>query len=175
MMSTLMAVAVASVLLITTGCIAPEKARRSLDLSVLIVIASAFGISNAVVNSGLADLVAEEVIVAVAFLGPLAVLAVLYLVSTVITELLSNAAAAALLVPVALSTAEYLDRDPRPYVIAVCVAAATSFITPFSYQTNMMVYGPGGYKFGDFVRMGVPMTLLMFIVTMVMVPLIYGL
>lgn len=175
MMSTLMAVAVASVLLITTGCLAPEKARRSLDLSVLIVIASAFGISNAVVNSGLADLVAEEVIVSVAFLGPLAVLAVLYLVSTVITELLSNAAAAALLVPVALSTAEFLERDPRAYVIAVCVAAGTSFITPFSYQTNMMVYGPGGYKFGDFVRMGVPMTILMFIVTMIMLPLVYGL
>lgn len=174
-MSTLMAVTVASVLMITTGCLGPEKARRSLDLSVLIVIATAFGISNAVVNSGLADLVASEVIGSVAFLGPLVVLAVLYMVSTVITELLSNAAAAALLVPVALSTAEYIDRDPRPFVIAVCVAAATSFITPFSYQTNMMVYGPGGYKFGDFVRMGVPMTVLMFIVTMAVVPLVWGL
>lgn len=174
-MSTFMAVTVAAVLMIVTGCIGPEKARRSLDLSILIVIATAFGISNAVVNAGLADIVAVEIIGSVAFLGPLVVLAALYLVSSLITELLSNAAAAALLVPVALSTADYIDQDPRPFVIAVCVAVATSFITPFSYQTNMMVYGPGGYKFGDFVRMGVPMTILMFIVTMIIVPMLWAL
>lgn len=173
-MSTLMAVTVASVLMITTGCIRPERARQALDLSVLIVIATAFGLSSAVVNSGLADVVAKDLIGSFASFGPLVVLAILYLVATCITELLSNAAAAALLVPVALSTAEFLERDPRAYVIAVCVSAATSFITPFSYQTNLMVYGPGGYKFTDFVRLGVPMTILMFIVTMIVVPLVYG-
>lgn len=100
-------------------------------------------------------------------------LVVLYLVSTLITELLSNSAAAALLVPVALSTAQLTEGDPRPYIMVVCISAATSFIVPFSYQTNLMVYGPGGYKFSDFVRMGVPMTLIMFVVTMIVVPLVY--
>lgn len=172
-MPTVMAAAVASILMVLTGCLSSERARSSLDLSVIIVIASSFGISKAVVNSGLADLVAQEVIGSVAVWGPMALLVVLYLVSTVITELLSNSAAAALLVPVALSTAQMMDSDPRPYIMVVCISAATSFIVPFSYQTNLMVYGPGGYRFSDFVRIGVPMTLIMFIVTMIVVPLVY--
>ena len=172
-MSTVMAAAVATILMVLTGCLTPDRARGSLDLSVLIVIASSFGVSRAVVNSGLADIVARELIGSVASWGPIAMLMVLYLVSTLITELLSNSAAAALLVPVALSTAQLMESDPRPYIMVVCISAATSFIVPFSYQTNLMVYGPGGYKFSDFVRVGVPMTLIMFVVTMIVVPLVY--
>lgn len=174
-MSSFMASTVAATLMVVTGCIAPDKARRSVDLSILMLIAAAFGVARAVVNVGLADLVAENLIGSVAFLGPFAVLATLYFISAVTAELLSHAASAALLVPVALSTAHFIDADPRPYVIAVGVAVATSFITPFSYQTNMMVYGPGGYRYTDFVRIGVPMSLLTFAVAMIVIPLAYGL
>src|SRR5699024_92388 len=132
-----------------------------------ILIAAAFGVARAVVNVGIADLIAENIIGSVAVLGPFAVLVALYLVSALAAELLNHAAAAALIVPIALSTANYIDRDPRPYIIAVTIAVATSFITPFSYQTNVMVYGPGGYRFTDYVRMGTPMFLVTFTVTMI--------
>lgn len=174
-MSPFMASSVAAVLMVVTGCISPDKARRSVDLSIIILIAAAFGVAKAVVNVGLADLIAQHVIGSVAFLGPFAVLVTLYLVSALTAELLSHAAAAALIVPIAISAANYIDRDPRAFVIAVCIAVATSFITPFSYQTNVMVYGPGGYRFTDYMRIGIPMSLLTFTVTMIVVPLVYGL
>lgn len=174
-MTPFMASTLAAASMIVSGCISPDKARRSLDLSVIVLIAAAFGVARAVVNVGLSDAIAEYLIGSVAFLGPFAVLAVLYLVAIGTTEVLGHAAAAALLVPIAVSTADFIDRDPRSYVIAICIAVGASFITPYSYQTNMMVYGPGGYRFGDYVRIGIPMSLLTFVVAMIVVPLVYGL
>lgn len=173
-MSVLMSVAVAALLMVLTGCLRPDKARRSIDLSIVIMIASSFGLSRAVVNSGVADLVATSMIGSFADLAPWVVIASLYLVTAATTEIMSNNAAAALVFPIAISTAEFLERDPRPYAIAVCVAASMSFVTPFGYQTNLMVYGPGGYRFTDFVRIGIPMLLLSFTVAMVVIPLVWG-
>jgi di/tricarboxylate transporter len=88
----------------------------------------------------------------------------------VVTETLSNAAAAALVFPVALATAKGLGVDPRPFAVAVTVAASMSFVTPLGYQTNLLVYGPGGYRFSDFTRVGLPLTLLVFVVSMICIP-----
>lgn len=174
-MSPFMASTTAAMLMVVTGCISPDKARRSVDLSILILIAAAFGVARAVVNVGIADMVAENVIGVVAAWGPFAVLCAIYILSAAAAEVLNHAAAGALLVPIAISSAKFIDTDPRPYVIAVTIAVATSFITPFSYQTNVMVYGPGGYRFTDYVRIGVPMFLLTFLATVIVVPLVYGL
>ena len=150
----------AAALLVTTGCLSTVSARRSIDLSVLIVIAAALGIGKAVESTGLAALVAENLVAVVAPYGAFAVLLAVMLLTNLFTELVTNKAAAALFFPVALAAAALIDADPRPFMISVAVAAAASFATPLGYQTNLIVYGPGGYKFSDFLKIGVPMNLL---------------
>ena len=164
----------AAVLLIWFRCIRPAEARRSVDLSVLLIIASAFGIAAAVTNSGLAEALGGTLVGTVGDAPPWVALAAIYIATAVATEALSNAAAAALIVPIALSTAEQLNRDPRPFAVAVAIAASMSFVTPVGYQTNLIVYGPGGYKFSDFMRVGLPMAILCFVVAMVVIPWVWG-
>lgn len=166
--------AAAAVLLIGAGSIRPASARRSVDLSVLLIIASAFGVSAAVASSGLADGVATVLAHALENWKPWLSLAVVYLLTMACTEILSNNAAAALVLPIAIATAEQLDRDPRPYAVAVAISASLSFLTPFGYQTNLLVYGPGGYRFWDFARVGVPLALVCFVVAMIAIPMRWG-
>lgn len=169
---TALAAATAAMVLMFGRAVRPASARKEIDLSVLTVIAASFGISIAIVNSGLAGVLAGGVVGLVGHDQPLAILAVLYITTAIITELLSNNAAAALMMPIAVTAAETVARangiEPAPhaYAIVVAVAASLSFITPIGYQTNLMVYGPGGYRFTDFARLGVPLTILCFFVTM---------
>jgi len=178
---TVLAAALAVVALLVTRCVRPVTARKSLDLTVLVVIACSFGLSNAVVNSGLAAAVAGFVLDVFGDYRPWVILAVVYILTSVFTEILSNNAAAALITPIAISTAVQIaaikgsDPDPRPYAIAVAIAASKSFITPIGYQTNLMVYGPGGYKFTDFARIGVPMAILCFAISMIIIPIFWPL
>lgn len=104
---------------------------------------------------------------------PMVMLACLYLVTMVLTEILSNNAVAALMIPIALGIAAEAGAAPRPFVIAVTVAASAAFATPIGYQTNTYVYGIGGYKFADFVRVGVPLNLLCFAVSMIVIPRVW--
>lgn len=174
---TSLAASVAAMLMVFARCVRPASARRAIDLSVLVVIAASFGVGNAIVNSGLASVVAEGVIGSVGVDNPLMILATIYLVTMAVTELLSNNAAAALVMPIAVTTAESIAAatgappNPHPYAIVVAVAASLSFITPIGYQTNLMVYGPGGYRFFDFARLGIPLSILCFVVTMTMMHL----
>ena len=163
------AVAAASLLFIFTRCVRPEEARRSINVSILVVIASALAMSKAVVRSGLADMIAEVTVNLLGGWSNLAVLFFLYALTTLLTEVLSNTAAAALVVPVALSVAEVMQTDPRLLAITVTVAASMSFITPLGYQTNLLVYGPGGYRFVDFARIGIPMAMVCGSVALAMV------
>lgn len=178
---TVQAAAVAVVLLLVLGAVRPQAARRSLDLNVLVVVASSFGISQAAVNSGLAQTVATFVLDLVGGGGPLAAIAVVWILTAIFTEVLSNNAAAALMFPIALAmgqqsaAASGVPLDPTPWAATVALAASMSFITPIGYQTNLMVYGPGGYRFGDFSRIGVPMALLCFFTAMVCIPLVWDL
>jgi di/tricarboxylate transporter len=175
-----LAALVAATLLIVTGCVSPASARRGVDLSVLAVIGAAFGVSAAVRNSGLADAVAEAVVM-MAGTSPLWMLLGIYLITALFTEVLTNNAAAALAVPLAFSLAARMGEatgvqvDPRPFVMAVAIAASTAFITPIGYATNLMVYGPGGYRFRDFVRVGVPMWTVCCITALITIRWVYGL
>ena len=105
--------------------------------------------------------------------GPLGALAMVYILTNLLTELLTNNAAAALLFPIALSTAAKLGLDPRPFAVVVAVAASGGFVIPIGYQTHMMVYGPGGYRFSDFLRIGLPLNLLLWLVCAALIPVLW--
>ena len=155
----LASVSIAAVILILSKCITPHEARKSVEWNVLLIIASSFGIAKALENSGVAYFLANNLIVVVGSLGILGILAGVYFMTSLYTEIITNNAAAALLFPIALSAASQAGLDPRPFLIAVALAGSASFATPLGYQTNLMVYGPGGYKFKDFLKIGIPMNI----------------
>lgn len=166
------AILVAMVLLLTRTVTIVE-ARRSIELNVLIVIAASFGISQALLKTGAASFLAHGVIDAVGRLGPVGLLAAIYFVTMLLTELITNNAAAALVFPVAMSAASQAGLDPKPFAIAIAMAASASFSTPIGYQTNLMVYGPGGYRFTDFMKVGIPLNLICMAVAVTMIPLVW--
>lgn len=165
----------AAVLMVLGKILTPSEARGAVNMDVLLMIACSFGVAAAIERSGLANLIATSLVEASIGWGPVAVLAALVLVEIFLTELLSNNAALALIFPIALSAAEVMGVDPRPFVVAVTIAASASFMTPMGYQTNLMVLGPGGYRFRDYVRMGTPLNLLVGMGTVVLVSLYWGL
>ena len=162
----------AAAVVICTHCITPNEARKSIEWESLFLIAASFGIARAMEKTGLAELIAHSTISA-AGEHPQALLAAIYLVTMVFTELMSNNAAAVLVFPIAWQTAADLGVNPMPFVMAVTVAASCGFATPMGYQTNLMVYGPGGYKFSDYVRFGGPLNLLVMAITVLLAPLIW--
>jgi di/tricarboxylate transporter len=155
----LASVCIAAVILIVSKCITPQEARKSVEWSVLLIIASSFGIARALDNSGVAYFLANKLILVVGSLGVLGILAGVYFMTSVYTEIITNNAAAALLFPIAFSAATQAGVDPRPFLIAVALGGSACFATPLGYQTNLMVYGPGGYKFKDFMKIGIPMNI----------------
>ncbi len=169
----LLAVSLAAMILVISGTISPYSARNSIDWKVILVIASAFGIAKGMLNSGVASFLANQVITLSDSLGPIGMIAVIYFMTSFYTEIITNNAAAALIVPVAISVSKTTGLDPIPLMVTVAIAASASFATPIGYQTNLMVYGPGGYKFRDFLKIGVPMNLLMGVVAVMLIYFIY--
>ncbi len=167
------AAVLAAMILLITRCVTVVEARRSIELNVLIVIASALGISKALEQTGAAAFLAHSLIGLADGAGPLGLLAVIYLLTSVATEVITNNAAAALLFPIAVATAAQAGLDPKPFVIAIAIGASASFATPIGYQTNLMVYGPGGYRFQDFLKVGIPLNLLFMAVTVFVIPLVW--
>ncbi len=159
--------------LIAFGCISPGDARRSIDWQVLVTIAASFGVGTALHKSGAAEAVAGLLFEVTKSMGPLGALATLYFMGSVVMEVLTNNAAAVLMFPICLATAKQFDADPRPFVIALALAASASFMTPIGYQTNMMVYGPGGYKFTDFFRVGALLNLVLGIIAIILIPIFW--
>jgi di/tricarboxylate transporter len=166
---------VAATALVVTKVLTASQARSAVDLDVLVVIAASFGLGAAIQSSGLAALLGRGVVGGVSHLGPVAVLAAVVVCTMILTELITNNAAAVLLFPVAMATAAQLELNPRAFAVAVTIAASTSFVTPIGYQTNTMVYGMGGYRFGDFVRLGLPVTLVSLAAIVIFVPLFWPL
>ncbi len=164
---------VAAVLLVVTKVLSPLEARRAIDIEVIVVIASAFGLAAAMQSSGLAQTLATGLVDVFGGLGDRGVLLGLVLATVVLTELVTNNAAALLMLPIAVSAATASGLDPRGAAIAVAIAASASFLSPIGYQTNMMVYGPGGYRFGDYARLGWPLTLLVVVVTVALTPVVW--
>ncbi len=150
----------AAILLLITRTITPGEARQMIDLRVLLIIAASLGIAAALEKSGLAAFLAQAVVQLSDHSGPLGVLAAVYLITSLYATVITSNATAALVFPIALFAANSANLNARPFAIAVAVAAAASFATPISYQTNLMVYGPGGYKFKDFLKIGIPLQIL---------------
>ncbi|WP_119841397.1 SLC13 family permease [Salinibacter ruber] len=150
----------AALLMILAGCIRPAEAQRALNVQVLVVIAAALGIGKAIETIGLATATAQGVLSVAEPFGPVAVLVALYLLTNLLTEIITNNAAAVLMLPVAMAAASSLGAPPVAFGVLVAVAASASFLTPIGYQTNLMVMAPGGYRFSDYARVGWPVTLL---------------
>jgi di/tricarboxylate transporter len=164
---------VASLALIGFRILSPDEARRSIDLEVIGVIASAFGLAAAVETSGLATTVADGLVSLFSPIGGHGVLLGLVVTTVVLTELITNNAAALLMFPIAISAAATAGLDPRGAAIAVAISASASFLTPIGYQTNTMVYGPGGYRFSDYVRLGAPLTIVTIATIVWLVPVFW--
>ncbi|HKM92444.1 MAG TPA: SLC13 family permease [Prolixibacteraceae bacterium] len=165
--------AIAAVMMAVLKIFPPKKYTQAISWDVLITIASAFAISKALMNSGAAEQVARVSINSVKHMGPGAVLAIVYLITMVFTEVITNNAAAAIAFPIAMSAAHQLGVDPKPFFIAICIAASASFSTPIGYQTNMIVQSIGNYKFKDFLRVGLPLNLITFILSIILIPIIW--
>jgi di/tricarboxylate transporter len=159
--------------MVGTRCISATDARRSVDWQTLITIASSFAIGSAMQSSGLVQEISSLIVPDSQALSPWLVLAVVYLMTNVSTELISNNAAAVLMFPFAVNMADNLGADPRPFVIAVTIAASAAFALPIGYQTHLMVYGPGGYRFSDFLRVGLPMDFIIAVTALTIIPFVW--
>jgi di/tricarboxylate transporter len=160
----------AGALMIATGCCTMDQARRAIEWSVLFTIAGALVVAKTLESTGAAAAMASALVGVAEPFGPLAALAAVYLTTLALTELLTNNAAAALAFPVATATASQLEVNALPFAVAVCVAASCGFAMPTGYQTHLMVYGAGGYRFSDFVRMGLGLDLVCFVLAMLLIP-----
>lgn len=159
--------------MVLTRCITLQQAYRTVDWRIVILIGGTLALGTAMEKTGTANLIAESLVAWSGALGPVALIAVLYLLTLGMTELMSNNATAALLTPIAISIAHHGGWDPRPFVFCVAFAASCSFLTPIGYQTNTMVYGPGGYRFTDYFKMGVWLSLISWLAATLLIPRIW--
>ncbi|MDQ3040230.1 MAG: SLC13 family permease [Pseudomonadota bacterium] len=159
-----------SIALVMLRCLRSDEAYAAVDWRVIILLAGLLPLGIALQKSGGADWVARNALGSIADHGPLVTLAVIYLITALMTEVMSNNAAAVLVVPIAISTAHNLGVDPKPFLVAVAFAASTSFATPVGYQTNTMVYTAGGYRFIDFPKIGIPLNLLFWAMAIILIP-----
>ena len=160
---------IGALILIGFGILTTVEAKDAIDFDVIVVIGAAFGLAAAVESSGLGQAAADLVAGAFGRFGPQGALAGIVLSTIALSSFITNNAAAALVLPIALSTAADFGIDARPAAVAVALAASASFMTPVSYQTNLMVYGPGGYHFGDYARLGTPLTVVVLVVLLMTV------
>jgi di/tricarboxylate transporter len=172
LLSMLQAALVAAAGMLLTRCCSEESAQRSVDWPLLLAIGAAFGLGAALQETGAALAIASRLL-AGAGANPLLALVMIYGTTMILTELVTNNAAAVIVFPVAVSTAVQLGVNHMPFVVAVMIGASCGFATPLGYQTNLMVYAPGGYRLSDFLRTGVPMNLLMWIVTCTVAPMVW--
>lgn len=168
----LIAAMLAAGAMVGSRCCTVTEARRSIDWSVLIVIGAALGVGTALEKSGAAQLIAGSVLGIVGS-NPWLVLLAIYVVASFFTEIITNNAAAALIFPIAMAVAESLGVNFMPFVIAIMMACSASFATPLGYQTNLMVYGPGGYTFKDFLKIGIPMNVLVGVCAVILSPIVF--
>ena len=162
--------AIAAMLMVWLKIVPHQKYTKAISWDILITIACSFGISKAMQNSGAADGIAQTAINFAKSWGPIGVLACIYIITNIFTELITNNAAAAITFPIAMSAATQLGVNPMPYFVAICIAASMSFSTPIGYQTNLIVQGIGNYKFRDFVKVGLPFNLIAFLISISLIP-----
>jgi len=163
---------IAAAAMLLSGCLSLELARKSIDFRVLLVIACAFGLGAAIQKVGLATIIADGAM-GIAGPNPMVLLAIIYIATVLLTETITNNAAAIVMFPIAISAAVSAGLDVTPFAVAVMIAASASFITPIGYQTNLMVQGPGGYRFGDYARLGFPLSILVACTSIALIPIIW--
>jgi di/tricarboxylate transporter len=164
---------IAATAVVALRCITPEEAYEAIQWRILMLIFGMLALGVAMEKTGAAALIVKNVVTLVHGLGPLAVLALIYLFTSALTEMISNNASAILITPIAIGLAHELGADPRPFIIAVMFAASASFATPIGYQTNTFVYSAGGYKFTDFLKIGLPLNLLIAAMAMLLIPIFW--
>ncbi|MFN4090022.1 MAG: SLC13 family permease [Alphaproteobacteria bacterium] len=166
---------IAAVFVVAAGCLTADEAYASIHWNILFLIFGMLGVGLAMEKSGAVAIIVAAALPYLGLLGPLAVLAGIYLLTSLLTEMVSNNAAAILLTPIAIAVAQQLGADPRPFVMAVLFAASASFATPIGYQTNTFVYSAGGYRFTDFLKIGVPLNLLLWATAVAVIPIFWPL
>jgi len=165
------------IILMAFEVVKPMEAYRSIHWQVIILLAAIIPLGHVIHTSGTAHWLGDSLFNLMNFfpsdIQPFVMVSLIYLITTILTEISSNAATAILMTPIALSIASKLGLDPRPFIFAICFAASASFITPIGYQTNLMVYGPGGYKYSDYVKVGLPLALILWIVATLLIPVFW--
>ncbi|MFV0322081.1 MAG: SLC13 family permease [Alphaproteobacteria bacterium] len=164
---------IGAVVVMVTGCIEPDEAFNAIDWRILFLIFGMLGLSMGLENTGAAQFIVAHVVALTQNIGPLGILFGIYVLTSLLTEMVSNNAVAVLLGPISIALAQHLGLDPRPFIIAVMFAASASFATPIGYQTNTFVYGAGGYHFSDFVKVGLPLNIIFALLSVIVIPLFF--
>jgi len=169
------AMVLGAMVMVLTGCLTMEEAYSHIDWRTVFLVAGMLPLGAAMENTGAARYLADLLLDLVGGMGPLAVLAGIYLLTALITQPMSNAAAVVLMVPIAIDAAQSLGANVQPFILATVIGASTSFLTPVGHKANVLVFGPGGYKFFDYTRVGAPLTIILFAVMLVALPVVWPL
>lgn len=166
---------VGAILIVFTHCITPQQAYESIDWRILMLIFGMLSLSIAMEKTGIAEFIVQHTAAFTSQFGPRAILASIYFVTSLLTELMTNSAAAVLITPLIINLTLKLGLNPQPFIVAIMFAASASYATPLGYQTNTYVYNAGNYQFRDFLKIGIPMNIIHFITAVVVIPLFWSL
>ena len=174
-MPILVSALVGVLVMVLSGCINVQEAYDAIDWFVIFLLAGVIPLGVVMEKTGTADFLANGIVQVSESLGPVAVVSVFYLIATIFAAIMSHNAAIILLIPIGAASAHEMGLEPRAFIMAITFAAASSLATPFGYHTNLMVYGPGGYKFADYMKIGIPLNVILWIIASILIPVFWPL